>query len=556
MTTAHEHTLTLGRLSRLRKFKRLHHGVQRVERDANRAQLEYYAAHPAAWIRDHIKWPRRRSVAPYQLGALETLATDHRLALRGPRGLGKTTTAALTVLWFAMTREALGLDWKILTTAGVSRHLSRALWPEIHKWAARIRTTKLYAPPVRDKQLLTMTLQMRHGQAFGAVARDPDMIESAHADEILILIDEAKSVPEPIWDALEGSLTGEEGQYAVAFSTPGAPAGRFYEIHCGHHPEWTARHVTVDEAVDARRIARSWVDRRRKAWGAASALFRQQALGEFAADDEGAVVPLSWVEAAQERWHAWRAVGRPETLADAVRTLGDAVQGKGTDEERAALAAWEAAGRPVAFGTRSYSVDVATSGADKTVIASRTGRHITRFDYSDSGSTMETVARVQGIVGKHLDRPIVVDVAGVGSGVADRLAELGYRVVRYTGAAGTKATDKGGDHGFTNTRSAAYWRLRELLSPDVPAAEAIMLPPNQSLLADLTTPTWREVTGMPARYALETKEDLVKRLGRSPDYGDAVAMAYWLDAMRSEVSAPIAPTQRLNRRGLSPLDKR
>lgn len=522
MTTTREHALALSRYAKLRRYRALHKRVQRVERDRNREQLEFYAHHPAAWITDTIKWPRRRSVAPYQLGALETLATDHRLALRGPRGLGKTTTAALCVLHFAITRDALGWDWKILTTAGVSRHLSRALWPEIHKWAPRIRTTKLYSPPVPDKQLLTMSLQMRHGQAFGAVARDPDMIESAHADQILILIDEAKSVREAIWDALEGSLTGLEGQYAVAFSTPGQPAGRFYEIHQGLHEEWTARHVTVDEAVDAGRIARRWVDSRRKAWGADSALFRQQGLGEFAADDEGAVVPLSWVEAAQERWHAWRDAGRPELE-----------------------------------GARSYSVDVATSGADKTVIASRHGRHVTRFDYADLGDTMSTVAKVQGIVGKHTDRPVVVDVSGVGAGVADRLAELGYKVVRYTGAAGTKVKDRAGDYGFVNVRSAAYWRVRELLSPDLDADEAIMLPPSTTLLADLTTPTWREVTGVPSRIAIETKDDLVKRLGRSPDFGDAVAMAYWLDAARSPVSEPVTSTLRLPRRGgRSPLDRK
>lgn len=521
-TPTHDQTIALGRYTKLRRYRALHQRVQRVERDRNVEQLEHYAAHPSAWVTDTVKWPRRRTAAPYQLGALETLAADHRLALRGPRGLGKTTTAALCVLWFALTRDALGRDWKILTTAGVSRHLSRALWPEIHKWAPRVRTTKLYSPPVPDKQLLTMSLKMSHGQAFGAVARDPDMIESAHADEILILIDEAKSVKEPIWDALEGSLTGLEGQYAVALSTPGQPAGRFYEIHQGLHPEWTPRHVSIGEAIDAGRIARKWWEGRRAAWGGDSALFRQQGLGEFAADDEGAVVPLSWAEAAQERWHAWRE-----------------------------------ADRPALEGERSYSVDVATSGADKTVIASRHGRHITRFDYIDRGDTMSTVAKVQGIVGKHLDRPIVVDVSGVGAGVADRLTELGYKVVRYTGAAGTKVKDKAGDYGFTNVRSAAYWRVRELLSPDVPPSEAIMLPPSTTLLADLTTPTWREVTGMPSRIAIELKEDLVARLGRSPDFGDAVAMAYWLDVTRSPVSEPVSSSMRIKRSGgRSPLDRR
>lgn len=490
--------------------------VDRIERRRNRGQLEYYAQNPAAWVADSVEWPRRRAVAPYQLESLQALADNHRFALRGPRGLGKTTTASLAVLWFALTREYLERDWKILTTAGVLRHLTRALWPEIHKWAPRVRGG-LYLPPVVDKQLLTASLQMKHGQAYGAVAKNPDLIEGAHADEILILIDEAKSVPEPIWDALEGALTGEEGQYALALSTPGQPAGRFYEIHQGKHTDWTARAVTHDEAIAAGRISRKWFEARRKSWGENSALFKQQALGHFAADDENAIVPLSWVEAAMERWHAWREAGRPEV-----------------------------------DGRRSYGVDVATAGADKTVIATRIGRHITRFDYMTSGDTVDTAGRVQALIPEadKLLRPIVVDVIGVGTGVADQLNKEGYAVQRYVGSASTSATDTSGEFGFNNTRSAAYWHLRELLSPD--AEHPIMLPPRQELIADLTTPTWRIITGSPPRIAIETKEDLVKRLGRSPDFGDAVAMAYWLDAMNVPLVVAPPPQRRLPRRNVAP----
>lgn len=490
--------------------------VERIERHRNRGRLEFYAANPGAWVADSIEWPRRRAVAPYQLESLQALADHHRFALRGPRGLGKTTTAALAVLWFALTREYLERDWKILTTAGVLRHLTRALWPEIHKWAPRVRGG-LYLPPVVDKQLLTASLQMGHGQAYGAVAKNPDLIEGAHADEILILIDEAKSVPEPIWDALEGALTGEEGQYALALSTPGQPAGRFYGIHQGKHTDWHARHVTSDEAIAAGRISRKWFDARAKSWGATSALFKQQALGDFAADDENAIVPLSWVEAAFERWHAWREAGRPEIE-----------------------------------GRRSYGVDVATAGADKTVIAQRWGRHITRFDFTASGSTMDTAGKVQAVIPEEHKqvRPVVVDVIGVGTGVADRLAELDYPVQRYVGSASTTATDASGEFGFNNVRSAAYWHLRELLSPD--AEHPIMLPPRQELIADLTTPTWRLLTGSPPKIALETKEDLVKRLGRSPDFGDAVAMAYWLDAMNVPLVVAPPSQRRLPRRNVAP----
>lgn len=534
-----------ARLSRLQELATLRAAADVKRKARFRAQYLRHMHDPAAWIAESMTFPRGGEPAEYQVEAVTMLADNHRLALRGCRGLGKTTTASLVVNWFVQTREALEMDWKVLATAGVMRHLVRALWPEIHKWAPRVGG--IYRPLVRDKELLNLSIQLPHGQAFGAVARNPDLIESAHADQMLIVADEGKSIPDAVWDALEGSLTGEEGQYALALSTPGQPAGRFYEIHQGRHPQWTTLHVGPDRAAAAGRVSQRWIDARRTGWGETSALYRQQVLGEFAADDEGAIVPLSWVEAAMERWHAWRGAGRPASA--------DTARFEGTPAEAAAAGtAWAEAGSPIADGNRSYAVDVATSGKDKTVIATRQGRQITKLDYTTGNTTMTVVAKVQGVVGKQAleqKQPIVVDATGVGSGVADRLAELGYNVVRYTGAASTKAVSRDGQHGFTNVRSAAYWRLRELLDPANPPDERIILPPHSDLTADLTTPTWSEVTGLPPRYKVETKERLVERLGRSPDMGDAVVMAYWLDAALSEAKVAPPSNRRLNRRGLT-----
>ena len=45
-------------------------------------------------------------------------------------------TEAVSLLHFASTRDALGLDWKCPTTAGAWRQLIQFLWPEVHKWEA------------------------------------------------------------------------------------------------------------------------------------------------------------------------------------------------------------------------------------------------------------------------------------------------------------------------------------------------------------------------------------------------------------------------------------
>jgi len=74
--------------------------------------------------------------------------------------------------------------------------------------------------------------------------------------------------------------------------------------------------------------------------------------------------------------------------------------------------------------------------------------------------------------------------------------------------------------------------IREALDPDQPDGSAIALPPDPELRADLCTPTWK----LTARgILLESRDDIRKRLGRSPGTGDAVVMC-WSEGNAAAVS--------------------
>jgi hypothetical protein len=225
-------------LARLRLLADLEARATAVRGEASRARHEAYARTPSLFCTECIAMPPGRSWAPYQLDTLDALETYKRVAARGPRGMGKTAIASAAVLWFARTREALGLDWKILTTAGVFRHLYRALWPEVHKWSDRVGG--LYVPLRPDRELLAAGIKLLHGQAFGAVAKNPDMIESAHADELLIIIDEAKSVPDAIFDALEGPSPARPANMCSRCPRPG-PRGALLSDPPGRRPRLAHR---------------------------------------------------------------------------------------------------------------------------------------------------------------------------------------------------------------------------------------------------------------------------------------------------------------------------
>ncbi|MFZ4266597.1 LAGLIDADG family homing endonuclease [Streptomyces arboris] len=423
--------------------------------------------------------------------------------------------AAITVLWFATTRDAAGIDWKILTTASAWRALSTFLWPEIRKWARRIRWDVLGRPQFNEmSELLMLNLKLAHGAATAIASNKAELIEGAHADSLLYLIDEAKVVPDGTWDAIEGAFSGGQTSglpeaFALAISTPGPPSGRFYDIHSRKpgFEDWFVRHVTLAEAIAAGRISPDWAEQRARQWGRDSAMYANRVLGEFHASDEDSVIPLSWVEAAVERWHEWND-----------------------------------AGRPALDGREVVGVDVARAGGDSTVLAYRTGLAFTELEFHDREDTMETTARVQAAVKRVPGMVPVVDSMGVGGGVVDRLRELKEPVLAYTGAAKTKMRSRDGEWGFNNTRSAAYWRCREHLDPAFGAT--LMLPPDDLLLADLTAPTWTVTTGIPPKIRIEPKEDLVKRMGRSPDRGDAVVMGLFAELLASStVRSPARPSQ-------------
>jgi hypothetical protein len=416
---------------------------------------------------------------------MESLSKNKRLCLRGPHGLGKTAEIAWLVWWFALTRD--GEDWKIPTTASNWRQLSDYLWPEIHKWARRLRWDVIGRPPVVDgKELLDLSIKLRTGEAFALASDKPAAIEGAHAKHLLYILDEAKTIIDETFNAVEGSFsTGN--CFALAASTPGDSSGRFYEIqsHKAGYENWHVRAVSLEEAIQAGRVSQQWANDCKTQWGENSAPYINRVLGNFASTEENNVIPLSWVEAANERWYEWEKASKPGKFA-------------------------------------GVGVDVARYGVDKTVIAPKIIHEdllcIDKLHYSTKEDTMQTTGRV--VIWIQNGGRGVIDVIGIGAGVFDRLRELKYKVDGFNASESTDLKDRSGKMGFVNKRSCAWWTMRELLDPS--AREKVALPPDPILTGDLITPTW-EITST-GKIKVESKDDMFKRLGRSTDAGDAVIM--------------------------------
>lgn len=206
--------------------------------------------------------------------------------------------------------------------------------------------------------------------------------------------------------------------------------------------------------------------------------------GDFEAgveDDPWQVIPTAWVEAAMKRW------SKPLIL----RAMD------------------------------SVGVDVARGGKDKSVISRRHGWWFDELLAYPGSSTPDGHSLAGLAIANTRDgAPMHVDVIGVGASPYDVLRTANQHVIGVNVAEKATATDKSGRLRFFNLRSQLWWKLRELLDPS--ANTGIALPPDKDLLKDLTAPLW-EARG--PVVVVESREDIVKRIGRSPDYASAVILA-------------------------------
>jgi hypothetical protein len=169
----------------------------------------------------------------------------------------------------------------------------------------------------------------------------------------------------------------------------------------------------------------------------------------------------------------------------------------------------------------SLGVDVARGGRDNTIIARRHGMWFDEPLVYPGTSTPDGPTVAGLVIAAMRDQAVIhIDVIGVGSAPYDFLNNAGQQVVGVNVAEAATGLDKSGRLRFKNLRSELWWRMREALDPA--NNTGIALPPDQRLLADLCAPTW-ELVGSTIHVA--SREQIMDKIGRSPDYGSAYVLA-------------------------------
>lgn len=232
----------------------------------------------------------------------------------------------------------------------------------------------------------------------------------------------------------------------------------------------------------------------------------------------------------------------PEPLRSAVRD-GNFMAARQDDMRQLIPSAWVHAAQqrfterpPYDVPMCAMGVDIAQGGPDETVLAIRYDGWYAPL-IAVPGKDTPDGPSAAALVIKHRrdDCDIIIDMGGgYGGSCLDHLKGNDIEhLYAYKGAEGSTRRTSDRKLTFFNRRSEAWWRFREALDPSQRHGSPISLPADSKLVADLTSPTFD--IGMRG-IQVETKEKLVKRLGRSPDRGDAVVMA-WHRGARAQTHA-------------------
>jgi Terminase large subunit, T4likevirus-type, N-terminal len=181
---------------------------------------------------------------------------------------------------------------------------------------------------------------------------------------------------------------------------------------------------------------------------------------------------------------------------------------------------------PIDVPMCSIGCDIAMGGKDEFVLAPRYDGWFDKFTVIPGKEvTSGRVAAGHVVMLRRGDAEIIIDLGGgYGLSCFEHLRDNNIPVVGFKGAEASTGRTADKQYGFYNLRSEVIWRMREALDPSQDGGSPIALPPDPLLVADLTTPTFELVPGRGIK--IMNKEDVVEKLGRSPDRGDAVCMGW------------------------------
>ena len=397
-----------------------------------------------------------------------------RVALKAANGSGKTAmVAAPSALWHSLMFP----DSVCVTTSGVYRQVKEQLWPTIRTLSNKVEGLGV---EINQTDLRVPALNSR---IVGFSTDDPGRFEGFHAENLMIIIDEAKSVKDAIYQAVERCQPNR----ILVMSSPGGNSGEFYRIFSRHSDLYDTHTVT---SFDCPHIQQSWIDSQIKRWGEDHPLIRSMIYGEFmATSDESLLVSYDAYQ---------QCLQNPPAFEKTVPVAG---------------------------------VDFA-AGSDENVLCVREGNKVTKLLSWVEKNTMAAVSKFMIEFRKAGLKPenIYCDEGGLGRPMADALSEAGWDVNRVN--FGARARDP---ESFVNRSAEMWYETARLIERG-----ELILPDDEVLMAQMTSRRAR--ANKAGKLELEAKGEMKARGLSSPDRADALCLAVAMGADHDYLEEYVRPS--------------
>lgn len=409
---------------------------------------------------------------------------ERRISICSCHGPGKTALAAVLINLQQLTRY----PQKTVATAPTSAQLFDGLFSEVVFWHRKLPEVLQSLFVVKSDRIdLAAAPEASFFSARTARAESPEALQGIHSDHVLLVVDEASGVPESIFKAGQGSMSGENAT-TLLLSNPTRTSGYFYRTHHDLKDEWFRIRVSYK---DSTRVSADFVQGLIRTWGEDSDEFRVRALGEFPKADLNTLIPAEFVDSARDR--------------DVVVPAGS---------------------------TEIWGLDIARFGDDWNALVRRNRLAVMPQIEKWSGiDLMQTAGRVKRAWDDtpplHRPEEILVDEIGLGAGVVDRLMELKLPVRGINVSETASQSDK-----YRNLRTELWFKAREWLGSKnhkLPKVECCGRPGkdrcvHDELADELKGPRYGYQSS--GKMLVEPKADMKKRGLKSPNIADALMLTF------------------------------
>lgn len=469
---------------------------------------------PVQWAEDRLGdtwWSAQKRIA-------QSVCANRRTAVKSCHEVGKSYIAAGLAGWWLDVHKTG--DAFVVTSAPSGQQVRAILWREIGRvhtrgnLRGRVNQAAWWMPRGDKEELV----------AFGRKPDDydPTAFQGIHAPRVLVIFDEACGMTPMLWEAGD-TLIANDWSKILAIGNPDDPNTEFaeickpgsgwevIEISAFETPNFTGEHMP--ERVLQQLIGKIYVEEKRKRWAPTwvwtddgmkvvppdggkieetNPYWQSKILGRFPENtEEGGLIPISWIRAAQQR-----------TIV------------------------------PDDLDSNELGVDVG-AGGDSSVIGHRRGGHFRILREDRNPDTMQTCGNVVHAIHERRARKAKVDSIGIGKGICDRGAELEEDKTVKKGtfvpiSVGKKAKD---DDQFVNLRAELYWHLRSLFE----SGSVDLDPEDVDTAAELVEIRYKRLSS--GKIQIESKDQMKARRVPSPNRAESMMLCFAPEHKKREDSA-------------------